>query len=153
MLEMKIKVEAPDLAAAIEKLAAAITPLDPSLLAGTPAASQPVSAPAPAPAATPAPPVVPIPPPAPTPAAPAPAAPVAPAPAPATAPAPAVPVTTAPTYDLNTIAAAGSALVTAGKMEPLLALLKKYGVAAITQLKPEQYGGFVTELRALGAQI
>lgn len=162
MLEMKIKVEAPDLAAAIEKLAVAITPLEPSLLAAPAAPTQPVSAPvaapaaAPAPAAPAAPPVVPIPTAAPTgapgtvpaqaPANPAPAAPAA-------APAPAVPVTTAPTYDLNAIAQAGSALVTAGKMEPLLALLNRYGVAAITQLKPEQYGGFVTELRALGAQI
>ena len=165
MLEMKIKVEAPDLAAAIEKLAVAITPLEPSLLAAPAAPTQPVSAPVAAPAAAPAPaapaapaapPVVPIPPAAPTGApgtAPVPApANTAPA-APAAAPAPAVPVTAAPTYDLNAIAQAGSALVTAGKMEPLLALLNRYGVAAITQLKPEQYGSFVTELRALGAQI
>ena len=36
---------------------------------------------------------------------------------------------------------------------PLLALLTKYGVQAITQLQPAQYGVFATELRALGAQI
>ena len=47
----------------------------------------------------------------------------------------------------------GAALVDAGKMEPLLALLTKYGVQAITQLQPAQYGVFATELRALGAQI
>ena len=38
-------------------------------------------------------------------------------------------------------------------MEALLALLTKYGVAAVTQLQPEQFGVFATELRALGAQI
>ena len=80
----------------------------------------------------------------------APAAPPAPAPAPA---APAVPVTTAPTYTLDQIAKAGASLVDAGKMEPLLALLSRYGVQAVTQLAPEHYGAFATELRALGAQI
>ena len=59
MLEMKIKVEAPDLAAAIEKLAVAITPLEPSLLAAAPQTTgtqgTPAQAPAPAPAAAQAP--------------------------------------------------------------------------------------------------
>ena len=41
----------------------------------------------------------------------------------------------------------------AGKMEQLLALLTKYSVQAVTQLTPDQYGAFATELRALGAQI
>ena len=72
--------------------------------------------------------------------------------APAAAPAPAVPVT-APTYTLDQIAKAGANLVDAGKMEQLLALLTKYGVQAVTQLTPDQYGAFATELRALGAQI
>ena len=35
----------------------------------------------------------------------------------------------------------------------LLELLGRYGVQAVTQLQPEQYGAFATELRALGAQI
>jgi len=70
----------------------------------------------------------------------------------AAAPAPAVPVT-APTYTLDQIAKAGANLVDAGKMEQLLALLTKYGVQAVTQLTPDQYGAFATELRALGAQI
>ena len=86
----------------------------------------------------------------------APAAPPAPVPAPAPAPAPAapvVPVGGAPTYTLDQIAKAGASLVDAGKMEPLLALLGRYGVQAVTQLAPEQYGAFATELRALGAQI
>lgn len=38
-------------------------------------------------------------------------------------------------------------------MEPLLALLGRYGVQAVTQLAPEHYGAFATELWALGAQI
>lgn len=68
-------------------------------------------------------------------------------------PAPVVPVTAASTYTLDQIATAGAALVNAGKMEQLLALLGKYGIQAITQLKAEQFGPFVTELRGLGAQI
>lgn len=80
-------------------------------------------------------------------AAPAPAAP----PTPATAPA-AVP-TAAPTYTLDALARAGAALAQAGKMNEALAVLAKYGVQSVNQLKPEQYGAFAVELRALGAQI
>ena len=159
MMEMKIKIDVPELVAAVEKLAAAIDKtalnitvpnegtLNFNMPAGNaPAAPVPVqtaSAPTPAPVATPAP----APAPAPTPAAP----PVTPMPTTA-APAPAVPVT-APTYTLDQIAKAGANLVDAGKMEQLLALLTKYGVQAVTQLTPDQYGAFATELRALGAQI
>ena len=162
-LSMTINVEAPALVAAVEKLAAAMT-VDPNIL--TPDAPRPqMPAPAavppqmPAPATGPAPamPQTPGPAPAPVTPPPAPAAPVtppspAPAPAPQTA-APVMPVAGAPTYTLDQISKAGAALVDAGKMEPLLALLTKYGVQAITQLQPAQYGVFATELRALGAQI
>ena len=152
MMEIKIKIEAPDLAAAVEKLAAAMT-VDPNILTpDAPRAQMPAPAlvmpqthgPAPVapPMAAPVPSAPPTKPPAP------PAAPLAPAPA-----APSVPVTTAPTYTLDQISKAGAALVDAGKMEPLLALLTKYGVQAITQLQPAQYGAFATELRALGAQL
>ena len=150
-LSMTINVEAPALVAAVEKLAAAMT-VDPNIL--TPDAPRPQM---PAPAAVP--PQMPAPAtgPAPVPVTPAPAAPVTPpAPAPAPAPqtaAPVMPVAGAPTYTLDQISKAGAALVDAGKMEPLLALLTKYGVQAITQLQPAQYGVFATELRALGAQI
>lgn len=158
MMEMKIKIDVPELVAAVEKLAAAIdktalnitVPNEGTLNFNTPAGNAPVApapvqtAPSPAPVAAPAP--------APTPAAP----PVTPMPT-AAAPAPAVPVTavpvTAPTYTLDQIAKAGANLVDAGKMEQLLALLTKYGVQAVTQLTPDQYGAFATELRALGAQI
>lgn len=167
-LAMTIKVEAPDLVAAIVRLAAAMNP-DPNILTpDEPRPQMPAPAPAPAPITPPAPqpavaaPVAPVAPavpvttpaPAPTPVPPvaAPAAPPAPAPAPAPA-APVVPVGGAPTYTLDQIAKAGASLVDAGKMEPLLALLGRYGVQAATQLAPEHYGAFATELRALGAQI
>lgn len=58
-----------------------------------------------------------------------------------------------PTYTLDQISRAGASLVDAGKMQQLLELLGRYGVQAVTQLKPEQYGAFATELRGLGAQI
>ena len=170
---MTIKVEAPDLVAALMRLAAAVNP-DPNIL--TPDTPQPQM---PAPATSPAP-VMPQTPGPTAPAAPAPvpqapvanptqeavSVPTAPTAAPAAplagqtsaclsnpAPAPAVPVAGAPTYTLDQISKAGAALVDAGKMEPLLGLLTKYGVQAITQLQPAQYGVFATELRALGAQI
>lgn len=138
MMEMKIKIDVPELVAAVEKLAAAIdktalnitVPNEGTLNFNMPAGNAPV---APAPAPTPA------------------APPVTPMPT-AAAPAPAVPVT-APTYTLDQIAKAGANLVDAGKIEQLRALLTKYGVQAVTQLTPDQYGAFATELRALGAQI
>ena len=164
MMEMKITVEAPDLAASILKLAKAIASgPDPDILTPDeplPVASYP-TAPAPAPAAPVSPAPVtptqtPTPAPAPTVAAPSPA----PAPtagqtsaAPGNTPAPTVPVAGAPTYTLDQISRAGASLVDAGKMQQLLELLGRYGVQAVTQLQPEQYGAFATELRALGAQI
>lgn len=171
MMEMKITVEAPDLAASILKLAEAIAsgpallipdePLPVSAYPATPAAAPvaPVAAPV-----SPAP-VNPTPGPAPTTAAPVAAPSPSPTPvtnaptagptsaAPGNTPAPAVPVTGAPTYTLDQISRAGASLVDAGKMQQLLELLGRYGVQAVTQLQPEQYGAFATELRALGAQI
>lgn len=154
MLEMKIKIEA-DAAVlkAIDKLTTALekSAVNISVPQDTPAPVAPVATPVtPAPVppvTTPPTTVVPT---QPTPA-PAPAAPAQTA-AP-TNPAPAVPVTTAPTYTLDQIAKAGASLVDAGKMEQLLALLAKYGVQAVTQLQPDQYGVFATELRTLGAQL
>lgn len=68
------------------------------------------------------------------------------------APAPAVP-TVAPQYTLEMIAKAGTALIDAGKMTELSALLAKYGVEALTTLDPAHYGTFAAELRAMGAAI
>ena len=98
-----------------------------------------------------------------------PAAPVAAAPAqsaiPTAAPqaaaaAPVSPVATAPAkpenkvnVTLNDIMRAGQLLMDSGKQDELLSLLPKYGVLAVSQLKPEQYDTFVAELRALGAKI
>lgn len=154
MMEMKIKIEVPDLAAAIAKLADALTPPDPHTLTPDMPVGAPVPpvavAPAPTPATPPAAPVNPTP----APTAPAPAPVAGPsAPAPGNTPAPAVPVAGAPTYTLDQISRAGASLVDAGKMQQLLELLGRYGVQAVTQLKPEQYGAFATELRGLGAQI
>lgn len=165
MLEMKIKIEA-DAAVlkAIDKLTTALekNAVNISVSQDTPAPVAPV-----APVATPVthapvPPVtMPLATVVPTQPTPAPVATPTPAPAPAapaqtvapTNPAPTVPVTTAPTYTLDQIAKAGASLVDAGKMEQLLALLAKYGVQAVTQLQPDQYGVFATELRTLGAQL
>ena len=168
MMEMKITVEAPDLAASILKLAEAIASgPDPALL--IPDEPLPVSAYPATPAAAPVAPVAapvgpapvnPTPGPAPTTAAPVAAPSPAPAPtagqtsaAPGNTPAPTVPVAGAPAYTLDQISRAGASLVDAGKMQQLLELLGRYGVQAVTQLQPEQYGAFATELRALGAQI
>ena len=171
MMEMKITVEAPDLAASILKLAEAIAsgpdpallipdePLPVSAYPTTPAPAAPVAAPVspapvnptPGPAPTTAAPVV-APSPSPTPVTNAPTAGPTSA-APGNTPAPAVPVAGAPTYTLDQISRAGASLVDAGKMQQLLELLGRYGVQAVTQLKPEQYGAFATELRGLGAQI
>ena len=160
MLEMKIKIEA-DAAVlkAIDKLTTALekSAVNISVPQDTPAPVAPVAAPV-----TPAPvPPVTTPPTTAVPTQPAPVATPTPAPALAapaqtaapTNPAPVVPVTTAPTYTLDQIAKAGASLVDAGKMEQLLALLAKYGVQAVTQLQPDQYGVFATELRTLGAQL
>ena len=169
-MAMTIKVEAPDLVAALMRLAAAVNP-DPNIL--TPDEPRP-QMPAPAPAAPIAPPAAPQPPvavpqgnvtppvaapraPPPPPGPPQAPGPAAPPPAPPPPPPPPAgppgALTTAPTYTLDQIAKAGASLVDAGKMEPLLALLSRYGVQAVTQLAPEHYGAFATELRALGAQI
>ena len=154
MLEMKIKIEVADaLISAIDKLASALNITAIPAQAPAPAApANPTAAPAPvtAPASAPV-----------QAASTSPIADPTPAPPPvqmnaamtAPTPAPVVPVTAAPTYTLDQIATAGAALVNAGKMEQLLALLGKYGIQAITQLKAEQFGPFVTELRGLGAQI
>lgn len=167
MLEMKITIAAPDLAAAINNLAVALAngntvpaekpakaekqteakdaaqqaqaPVNPMQATGAPLSATPAQTVAPVANVPVAPAVV-------QQAAPA-VAPVAQAPV-----APAVP-TGAPTYTLEMIARAGTALVDAGKMDALCGLLAKYGVEALTALDPAQYGNFANDLRALGAQI
>lgn len=145
MMEVIVKIEAPELAASINKLADAISghaPAASMATVGPALVAAPVEAPAPVnPAHAPV-------------AMTAPAQPVAPtATSPGNTAAPAVPVSSAPSYTLDQISRAGASLVDAGKMQQLLQLLSRYGVQAITQIQPEQYGAFATELRALGAQI
>lgn len=145
MMEVIVKIEAPELAASINKLADAISghaPAASMATVGPALVAAPVEAPAPVnPAHAPV-------------AMTAPAQPVAPtATSPGNTAAPAVPVSSAPSYTLDQISRAGASLVDAGKMQQLLELLSRYGVQAITQIQPEQYGAFATELRALGAQI
>lgn len=75
--------------------------------------------------------------------------PAAPAPAPA---APAAPAPT-PVITRDDLAVAGSGLIDKGRMADVMALLGKYGVQAITQLKNSDYPAFAADLRALGATI
>lgn len=145
MTEVKITITAPDLANAINNLAAALagkTSLDnpdksvqteQNVMQYSPVTPvAPVSAPAqvtnmvtpPAPSPTPA----------------------------AQTPANTVP-TGAPQYTMDMLAVAGTALIDAGRMGELCGLLAKYGVESVTALNPAQYGAFATDLRALGAQI
>lgn len=165
MLEMKIQLSATEeLIAAMKNLTAALNGenLKPAAKAGASAASAPIAQPAmpaapvnpttapapgaplsatPAQIATPIVPMVPV-------AAPAPTV----TPAANVTPAPTVP-TSAPQYTLDMIATAGSALIDAGKMDQLMGLLGKFGVASLTELAPESYGAVANELRALGAAI
>ena len=163
MFEINVTVNAPELAEALNNLAAALNGAKPEPAASkTGKADKPAPVPpadymppadtAPAPA-TPAPAVTPAPAPAPAPV----QAPVTPAPVqapvtPAPAPAP-VPVAPAPTYSRDQIMTAGAALIDAGKINELMGLLNSFGVQAVTQLKQDQLGAFATELRKLGAQI
>lgn len=54
---------------------------------------------------------------------------------------------------LDDLSRAGAELIDQGKMPQLIELLKKNGVQAITQLKPDQYAAVATELNALGAKL
>ncbi|MDY4255115.1 MAG: hypothetical protein SOX69_05255 [Oscillospiraceae bacterium] len=119
---------------------APVNPTPAPVATPAPAPGAPLSA-TPAQTATPIAPTVPV-------AAPAPTV----TPAANVAPAPAVP-TSAPQYTLDMIATAGSALIDAGKMDQLMGLLGKFGVASLTELAPESYGAVANELRALGAAI
>ena len=155
MFEINVTVNAPELAEALNNLAAALKGAKPEPAASKagkadkpapvpPADYMPPADTAPAPA-TPAPAVTPVQ----APVTPAPVqAPVTPAPAPAP-----VPVAPAPTYSRDQIMTAGAALIDAGKINELMGLLNSFGVQAVTQLKQDQLGAFATELRKLGAQI
>ena len=174
MLEVKVTITAADLAAAINNLASALSDAKQRIdNAGTinmssgervqPAAPTAPVNPIPAQAAQqtaapvitpptaeqPTPPIVPLVPVAP----PVPTVPTeTAAPAVNAAPTAAVP-TAAPQYTLEMIATAGSALIDAGKMDQLMLLLNKFGVASLTDIDPNNYGAVANELRAMGAAI
>lgn len=147
MSNFTFTIQAPELAAAIAALAAAVSEAKTTATTNpAPAIPQPpVAQAAPidvsAPVAPPAPPVQAQPP-------------VTPATNPApVAPPPVVPTAAAPTYSRDQIMTAGAALIDSGKISELMGLLNAFGVQAVTQLKQEQLGAFATELRKLGAQI
>ena len=80
-------------------------------------------------------------------------APVNTAPSAPTAPVPSE--TAAVNYTIEQLSVAGAALCEQGKMAQLIALLGKYGVQAVTQLKPtpDVLNAFAAELKALGANL
>lgn len=142
MLELKIKIETPDLAAALERLAAAMTPAagpTPTAAAAPAGAAQTTATVSPTPASATAASVVPT----------------APAPTPAATAAPAALPTEGPKYTIDDIARAGSMLATQGpeKVAALNGLLQQFGLASLTQLKPAQTSAFVQAMRGLGAQL
>lgn len=158
MFEMKVNVEitSPDMTAAINNLAKAIekfgSPVVTPIVTKT-EVHKPVN-PTPAPTPVQTEPVAPV---NPTPTPVQAATPVTnPMPVPTVAPTPApqpVPAQPQKAITINMLAAAGAPLVDQGKMPQLMALLAKYGVQAITQLTPDKYDAFATDLRAIGAQI
>ena len=89
---------------------------------------------------------------APTPAA-MPNAPVAAAAPSPVAEAPSAPAPAPTAYTMDDLGRAGATLIDAGKMPQLIALLGKFGVQAVTQLKAEQFAAFADELKALGAKF
>lgn len=135
MLEVKVTIAAPELAAAINNLASAMSGAKPIQTGTITPAPAPVPNPIPAPTAPVAPP-----------------APAAPA-AQMNYPAPSVPLAAPPQYTVDQIMAAGATLMDAGKVNELMALLHSFGVQAVMDLKPEQLGAFATAMRDLGAKI
>lgn len=142
MLEVKIIIEATELANAINNLAAAtgggtkVMPV-PKPTTNAPAVPIPVGSTSAVPTSTVS----------------APAVPTPTTNAPVNYPAPGVPLAQPPKYTVDQIMAAGATLMDAGKATELLNLLHSFGVRAVMDLKPEQLGAFATALRELGAKI
>ncbi len=151
MFEITVKIEAPELVAAINHLAniqnRGIEPFN--------APTRDENKPAPFPAGrmtNPEPVTAPVAPPAVQAPAPIPA-PVALAPAPMTNPVPVAVPTAAPVYTQNQLAVAMTQLVDAGRRDEVLALIRSFGAPSLTNLAPEHYGALATKLRAMGAKI
>lgn len=148
-MELKVTITAPDLSAAIEKLAVAIGSKEPAIPAPEPfvvtpayvaaepepvqdvpqvAEPLPESEPEPEPEATPV-----------------------QAPAPVEEP---VVAATPKKVTLKALCDAGAGLVEDGKMDQVISLLEtKYGVKAVNRLDESQYDAFAADLIALGAKL
>lgn len=158
MIEIKVTVDIPGIAEAINNLAQAIAEKKPVAVEAVKQEAPVVQASAPiAPVAASVAPAAPVQPPVQTTPAPAPVAPVAPpvTPAASTASAPAQQQTptVAKRITLDDLSLAGAKLVDAGKMDALINTLQSFGVAAITLLREDQYASFADCLRSMGANI
>lgn len=132
MIEIKVTVDIPGIAEAINNLAQAIAEKKPVAVEAVKQEAPVVQASAPvAPAAVS---VIPT-------------ATTASAPAQQQAPAAAKRIT------LDDLSLAGAKLVDAGKMDALINALQNFGVAAITLLHEDQYASFADCLRSMGANI
>lgn len=74
-------------------------------------------------------------------------------------PAPAPVQSSAPAFDINSLARAANAWVSSDpahrqeRMAALQALCQEFGVQALPGLHPEQLGAFATRLRAMGVAV
>lgn len=161
MIEIKVTVEIPGIAEAINNLAQAIAEKKPVAVEAVAQEAPAVQASAPvapvAPVAASVAPVAPVQPPVQTAPAPAPVAPTAvsviPTATTASAPAQQQAPTAAKRITLDDLSLAGAKLVDAGKVDALINALQNFGVAAITLLHEDQYASFADCLRSMGANI
>lgn len=58
-----------------------------------------------------------------------------------------------PAYTIDQIMQAGATLMDNGKAQELITLLRKFGVQAVRELKPEQLNAVADALREMGANI
>lgn len=61
--------------------------------------------------------------------------------------------TASPGYTLEQLQVAAAGLVSQGKGGQIAGILSQFGIPAMTELKPEQYGAFAYALRGAGAAI
>lgn len=155
MIEIKVTVDIPGIAEAINNLAQAIAEKKPVAVEAVKQEAPIVQASAPV--AAPVAPVAPVHPPVQTASAPAPVAPAAvsvtPTATTASAPAQQQVPAAAKRITLDDLSLAGAKLVDAGKMDALINALQNFGVAAITLLHEDQYASFADCLRSMGANI
>lgn len=155
MIEIKVTVDIPGIAEAINNLAQAIAEKKPVAVEAVKQEAPIVQASAPV--AAPVAPVAPVHPPVQTASAPAPVAPAAvsvtPTATTASAPAQQQAPAAAKRITLDDLSLAGAKLVDAGKMDALINALQNFGVAAITLLHEDQYASFADCLRSMDANI